>query len=115
MKVLTQGFTSSHASLCIPSEVTQSSVSVSCRKRVLSGIQPTGGLHLGNYFGAMRSWVNLQELYGELEHKSSPLSQVILLAFWTLWPDCQADSGGLHAACCSLFSRICSDLDIRER
>ena len=34
------------------------------RKRVLSGIQPTGGLHLGNYFGAMRSWVNLQELYG---------------------------------------------------
>ncbi|KAK9825291.1 hypothetical protein WJX74_006524 [Apatococcus lobatus] len=33
------------------------------RKRVLSGIQPTGGLHLGNYFGAMRSWINLQELY----------------------------------------------------
>ncbi len=35
-----------------------------CRKRVLSGVQPTGTLHLGNYLGAIRNWVNLQELYG---------------------------------------------------
>lgn len=27
---------------------------------VLSGIQPTGQLHLGNYFGAVRNWVRLQ-------------------------------------------------------
>lgn len=33
------------------------------RKRVLSGVQPTGTLHLGNYFGAIRNWVNLQDLY----------------------------------------------------
>ncbi|KAL0053269.1 hypothetical protein WJX82_003538 [Trebouxia sp. C0006] len=33
------------------------------RKRVLSGVQPTGTLHLGNYLGAIRNWVNLQELY----------------------------------------------------
>ncbi|GAB4822762.1 hypothetical protein N2152v2_009808 [Parachlorella kessleri] len=33
------------------------------RKRVLSGVQPTGGLHLGNYMGAIRNWVKLQELY----------------------------------------------------
>lgn len=33
------------------------------RKRVLSGVQPTGSLHLGNYLGAIRNWVNLQELY----------------------------------------------------
>jgi hypothetical protein len=36
-----------------------------CRKRVLSGVQPTGQLHLGNYMGAIRNWVNLQEQYGE--------------------------------------------------
>jgi tryptophanyl-tRNA synthetase len=29
--------------------------------RVLSGIQPSGKLHLGNYFGAMRQYVELQE------------------------------------------------------
>lgn len=31
--------------------------------RVLSGIQPTGNLHLGNYLGAIRNWVDLQEDY----------------------------------------------------
>jgi tryptophanyl-tRNA synthetase len=30
-------------------------------KRVLSGIQPTGGLHLGNYLGAIRQWVARQD------------------------------------------------------
>jgi tryptophanyl-tRNA synthetase len=29
--------------------------------RVLSGIQPTGNLHLGNYLGAIRNWVRLQD------------------------------------------------------
>ncbi len=29
--------------------------------RIFSGIQPTGDLHLGNYFGAVRNWVALQE------------------------------------------------------
>ena len=33
------------------------------RKRVLSGVQPTGALHLGNYLGAIRQWVANQELY----------------------------------------------------
>ena len=28
--------------------------------RVLSGIQPTGELHLGNYMGAVRHWVTQQ-------------------------------------------------------
>ncbi|WP_121970317.1 tryptophan--tRNA ligase [Leptolyngbya sp. BC1307] len=31
--------------------------------RILSGIQPTGNLHLGNYLGAIRNWVTLQEEY----------------------------------------------------
>ncbi len=30
-------------------------------KRVLSGIQPSGGLHLGNYFGMMKSMIELQK------------------------------------------------------
>jgi tryptophanyl-tRNA synthetase len=29
--------------------------------RILSGVQPTGNLHLGNYLGAIRHWVKLQE------------------------------------------------------
>ena len=32
-------------------------------KRVLSGVQPTGTLHLGNYLGAIRQWVSNQDLY----------------------------------------------------
>ena len=31
--------------------------------RIFSGIQPTGNLHLGNYLGAIRNWVNLQGDY----------------------------------------------------
>lgn len=32
-------------------------------KRVLSCIQPTGDIHYGNYFGAVKNWVKLQETY----------------------------------------------------
>jgi tryptophanyl-tRNA synthetase len=31
--------------------------------RVVSGIQPTGNLHLGNYLGAIRNWVRMQETF----------------------------------------------------
>lgn len=33
------------------------------KQRVLSGIQPTGELHLGNYLGALRNWVEMQKDY----------------------------------------------------
>jgi tryptophanyl-tRNA synthetase len=33
------------------------------RKRVLSGMRPTGKLHLGNYVGALQNWVGMQEKY----------------------------------------------------
>jgi tryptophanyl-tRNA synthetase len=36
------------------------SPSLSPRPRVLSGVQPTGALHLGNWLGAIRNWVELQ-------------------------------------------------------
>ena len=31
--------------------------------RIVSGIQPTGNLHLGNYLGAIRNWVRMQDDY----------------------------------------------------
>ena len=30
---------------------------------VLSGMRPTGQIHLGNYFGAVKNWVDLQDRY----------------------------------------------------
>ncbi|MGB6743196.1 MAG: tryptophan--tRNA ligase [Terracidiphilus sp.] len=35
----------------------------SSRPRVLSGMRPTGKLHLGNYMGALANWVKLQDSY----------------------------------------------------
>ncbi|XP_007946738.1 tryptophan--tRNA ligase, mitochondrial [Orycteropus afer afer] len=35
-------------------------------ERVFSGIQPTGILHLGNYLGAIESWVRLQDEYSSV-------------------------------------------------
>ena len=32
--------------------------------RIVSGIQPTGDLHLGNYLGAIRNWVAMQDEWG---------------------------------------------------
>ena len=31
--------------------------------RIMSGIQPTGSVHLGNYLGAIKNWVELQRRY----------------------------------------------------
>ncbi len=33
------------------------------KKRVFSGIQPTGDLHIGNYLGAIQHWVKIQHEY----------------------------------------------------
>ncbi|BBL80802.1 tryptophan--tRNA ligase [Rubrobacter xylanophilus] len=33
------------------------------RQRVFSGIQPSGNLHIGNYVGAIKNWVAIQERY----------------------------------------------------
>jgi tryptophanyl-tRNA synthetase len=33
------------------------------RKRIFSGAQPTGTLHIGNYLGALKNWVALQDEY----------------------------------------------------
>jgi tryptophanyl-tRNA synthetase len=33
------------------------------KKRILSGMRPTGPLHLGNYHGALDNWITMQETY----------------------------------------------------
>ncbi|XP_051160461.1 tryptophan--tRNA ligase, mitochondrial [Leptopilina boulardi] len=36
------------------------STEISYEKRIFSGIQPTGNVHLGNYLGAIQNWIDLQ-------------------------------------------------------
>jgi tryptophanyl-tRNA synthetase len=36
---------------------------MSDRKRILTGVRPTGSLHLGHYIGALENWVRLQHEY----------------------------------------------------
>ena len=33
------------------------------KKRIVSGMRPTGDIHIGNYFGALANWVRLQDAY----------------------------------------------------
>ncbi|KAL6530752.1 Tryptophan--tRNA ligase, chloroplastic/mitochondrial [Orobanche gracilis] len=46
----------------LPSETPSSSV----KKRIVSGVQPTGSIHLGNYLGAIKNWIDLQNTYETL-------------------------------------------------
>lgn len=50
--------------------------------RTLSGIQPTGGLHLGNYLGAIKNWVAMQ-------HEHECLFCMVDLHALTIQPDPQ--------------------------
>ncbi|MBO0791304.1 MAG: tryptophan--tRNA ligase [Ktedonobacteraceae bacterium] len=45
---------------------TQASEKTQAKKRVFSGVQPTGNIHLGNYLGAIRNWVNDQAQYDNI-------------------------------------------------
>ena len=40
-------------------------------KKIFSGVQPTGNLHLGNYLGALKNFVDLQKNF-ECVSKSVP-------------------------------------------
>ncbi|XP_062164118.1 tryptophan--tRNA ligase, chloroplastic/mitochondrial isoform X2 [Alnus glutinosa] len=44
----------------------QESSPSSVKKRVVSGVQPTGSIHLGNYLGAINNWISLQDTYDTL-------------------------------------------------
>jgi tryptophanyl-tRNA synthetase len=45
------------------STLTQGQTASGRRQRILSGMRPTGKLHLGNYVGALANWVKLQDQY----------------------------------------------------
>jgi len=38
--------------------------------RILSGVQPTGSLHLGNYLGAIRQWVDFQNAENVIDEEA---------------------------------------------
>ncbi|GKY91837.1 hypothetical protein MPSEU_000155300 [Mayamaea pseudoterrestris] len=49
------------AAAAAPVKAAESSASKPLKiRRILSGVQPTGSLHLGNYLGAIRQWVDFQ-------------------------------------------------------
>ena len=50
-------------------------------RRIFSGVQPTGNLHLGNYLGAIRNWVRLQKDFDDC------LFCVVDLHAITVWQD----------------------------
>jgi hypothetical protein len=43
-------------------------------RRVLSGVQPTGSLHLGNYLGAIRQWVDFQNAPESMDEEGNPVT-----------------------------------------
>jgi tryptophanyl-tRNA synthetase len=49
------------AQTSVVSQASGNSAEASMKKRVFSGIQPTGNIHLGNYLGAIRNWVATQK------------------------------------------------------
>ncbi len=51
---------SGEAQLSVAQQAAQTTPTISTKKRVFSGIQPTGNIHLGNYLGAIRNWVATQ-------------------------------------------------------
>jgi tryptophanyl-tRNA synthetase len=57
------------------------------RPRVLSGMRPTGKLHLGNYMGALANWVKLQDKY----------ECYFFIADWHALTTDYADPGNLQA------------------
>ncbi len=78
-------------------------------KRILSGIRPTGGIHLGNYLGAIKQWVELShepdstcffsivDYHALLSFRDTPLDEASLdLLAWEL-------ASGLDPAKVTLF------------
>ena len=50
----------------IKPEQANTAVGAQTKKRVFSGVQPTGNIHLGNYLGAIRNWVASQQEYDNI-------------------------------------------------
>ncbi|KAL0447433.1 UNVERIFIED_CONTAM: Tryptophan--tRNA ligase, chloroplastic/mitochondrial [Sesamum latifolium] len=53
-------------SVAVSEPSTSAASSSSVKKRIVSGVQPTGSIHLGNYLGAIKNWIDLQNTYETL-------------------------------------------------
>jgi tryptophanyl-tRNA synthetase len=65
--------------------------------RIFSGVQPTGNLHLGNYLGAIRNWVRLQQEY-------ECLFCVVDMHAITLWQDPKELSSNIREVTAGLIA-----------
>lgn len=95
-------------------------------QRILSGIQPTGDLHLGNYFGAIKNWVDQQGkfecTYGVVDYHSMTMpynaedlkKNTWRMAFQLLACGVEADNLFIqslvpeHTELCWVLSCVCS-------
>ncbi len=66
-------------------------------ERIFSGVQPTGNLHLGNYLGAIRNWVRLQDDY-------ECLFCVVDLHAVTVWQDPAQLRANTRGVACALIA-----------
>ncbi|XP_057479003.1 tryptophan--tRNA ligase, chloroplastic/mitochondrial-like isoform X1 [Actinidia eriantha] len=55
-----------YCSSSVSEPVAPEASSSSVKKRMVSGVQPTGSIHLGNYLGAIKNWVLFQDMYDTL-------------------------------------------------
>ncbi len=81
----------------------------SSRPRVLSGMRPTGKLHLGNYMGALANWVKLQDQYecyffiADLHALTTDYADTSKIAPNTLEVALDFLAGGLDPERCTIF------------
>ena len=66
--------------------------------RVVSGIQPTGNLHLGNYLGAIRRWVKMQDEIGARENLLIFLADLHAITVYNDPAELRANVNGMAAA-----------------
>jgi tryptophanyl-tRNA synthetase len=91
-------------------------MSASARKIVLSGMRPTGALHLGNLVGALRNWVRLQDIYrcyysiASWHALSSEYMNSKIIRGFTFEVVCDWLAAGLDPEKCVLFNQS----DIKE-
>ncbi len=67
-------------------------------KRIVSGIQPTGNLHLGNYLGAIRRWVKMQDEVGAREELLIFLADLHAITVYNDPAELKANINGMAAA-----------------
>ncbi|MEK9672038.1 MAG: tryptophan--tRNA ligase [Rhodospirillaceae bacterium] len=67
-------------------------------RRIFSGVQPTGDLHLGNYLGAIRNWVRLQDEFDDC------LFCVVDLHAITVWQDPKELRASTHEVAAAMIA-----------